>query len=240
MRRPIVVLIGDLRGSRDLEDRAGVQSRMQGILEDLTNELRDDLLTPLTLTAGDEVQGVFLGAAATVTAIQELTDRLYGSGAQLRPTRGADGRLDWGELPRTEIAFGIGRGTLSTGEGIAGFDAGLNPALLDGPAFHQAREALERTKKEGAWVSFAGFDAGPQAVLDALFELMGAIRRDWATAQWVYTHVRRHVELQKDVAQQLQVTGSVVSQSLKAAHYEAVLRGEDAARAVLGTVGGQS
>ncbi len=234
-RTSLTVLIGDLRGSRDLDEEARTET--QGLitrtLDDLTKELTRSLATRMVLTAGDEVQAVFRQADAVVPAIQELTDRLHGSGAQLQPSRKPGGRFDWGSLPRHQIAFGIGHGKLSTGDLPASPALHPNPSHLDGTAFHKARTAIDRTKKGKGWVSFEGFAPIAQETVEALFALMESIRRDWADAQHVYAYMRRSVEFQKDVALKMAVSGSVVSESLSAAHYDAVLQGEAAARNVL-------
>jgi hypothetical protein len=233
---PMTVLIGDLRGSRELDPkvRTAAQERIQAILADLEEDLPvGALATRLVLTAGDEIQAVFREASGVVTAIQELTDRLHGSGAQALGLRPPGKRQDWSAVVRHRIRFGVGRGELSTGELPTGASLHGNPALLDGPAFHRARAAIGRGKKGKRWVTFEGFSDELQEDVETLFDLMGSIRSDWAQAQWLYTYQRRKVKYQKEVAERFGLSASVVSESLKAAHYRAIRRGEEAVRRML-------
>lgn len=230
-----VALIGDVVASRDLSAnrRAALQKELRSWLDDdLNAALGPDVAAPLTLTAGDELQGLFRKPSAVVRVVQELTDRMF----QLP------------EQPR--ILFGVGRGALSTGSVPAPPAHAGNPALLDGPAFHNARSALERAQDEGGWARFVGFgepagDTTTDEVLDALFTLMATIRDQWTAKQGELSHRMRAVggesaglQSQSDLAKRLRVSPSVVSETLKAARHRALVEGEDAARRLLARLDG--
>jgi hypothetical protein len=214
-----LALIGDLVASRQNPRRVELQETLLRLLAELNRDLGPDALAaPLALTAGDEVQGLFRGVERSaepgvVGALRKLTDEL----AML-------------EQP---IVFGLGFGALSTGPLPPPPGQAESPALLDGPCFHNARTALERAQKHGRWVVCAGFEPDLDRALDSLFELMGAIRAGWTAKQRVYAAEKRQLELQKDLAQRHNVSPSVVSESLKAASFEAIQRGEDAAQRLL-------
>jgi len=227
---PYVALIGDIVASRDLppKRRAALQQELRNWLDDdLNAALGPHLAAPLTLTAGDELQGLFRKPSAVVRVVQELTDRMF----QLP------------EQPR--ILFGVGRGALSTGSVPAPPAHAGNPALLDGPAFHNARRALEHAQDEGGWARFVGFGEPPDdtttdEVLDALFTLMATIRDQWTAKQGELSHRMRAVggegedlKSQSDLARHLCVSPSVVSETLKAARHWALVEGENAARHLL-------
>jgi hypothetical protein len=207
-----LALIGDLVASRQNPRRVELQETLQRLLFELNRELGPRALAaPLALTAGDEVQGLFRDVERSVQpgvvgALQKLTD-------ELAPL----------EQP---IVFGLGFGPLSTGPLPPPPGQAENPALLDGPCFHHARTALERAQKHGRWVMCVGFEPTMDKVLDSQFELMGAIRAGWTAKQRVYAGEKRQLELQKDLAQRHNVSPSVVSESLKAASFEAIQRGE--------------
>ena len=218
-------LIGDVVASRELEDRAGVQRRLRGLLSELNRQLREGggeaaepgggkaapgrppLAVELGVTAGDEIQGLLLRAEAAVDVMVRLADELH-------PVR---------------ITWGIGIGDLET-------DLEGDVSLLDGPCFHRARSALERAARDGAWARLEGIDPVLDRGLSALFRLMGAVRDGWTETQARYARATRG-RLQKEVAEEYGVSPSVVSESLKAARYRDVLEGEAAARELLSRFG---
>lgn len=229
---PYLALIGDVVGSRELEDRAGVQRRLRGLLEALNRELGapgegedplqgaadadgarrgkregPPLAAPLAVTAGDEIQGLLLRPDAAVDVLVRLADGLH-------PVR---------------IAWGLGAGKLET-------DLHGDVSLLDGPCFHRAREALERATKDGAWARAVGLDPAVDRGLSALFRLVGAVREGWTETQARYARAVRG-RLQKEVAERFDVSPSVVSESLKAARFRELVEAEAAARALLARFG---
>lgn len=204
-----LALIGDVVGSRELEDRAGVQRRLRELLADLNRELDAEapgdgpLAAELAVTAGDEVQGLLLRPGAAVDVLVRLADALH-------PVR---------------LAWGVGAGELET-------DLEGDVSLLDGPCFHRARTALEGAAEEGAWARVVGLGPAVDRGLSSLFRLMGAIRQGWTDTQARYVRAVRG-RLQKEVAERFDVSPSVVSESLKAARYRDLLEGEAAARDLL-------
>ncbi|NOT32238.1 MAG: hypothetical protein HOP15_17470 [Planctomycetes bacterium] len=221
-----IALTGDLVASKamDPEERAELQRHVLVKLKERNRALDgDSLAAPLTLTAGDEIQGLFRHSDRLVETIQELTDYLFG----VVPM----GETGWRHFPY--LVFGVGRGHLTTDSIPAAPKQASNPALLDGPAFHRARAALETAQRTRTWASFQGFGTPEDDVLSALFSLMGAVRSRWGPEQGATSYrVRRH-ELQKSLAKERGVSGSVVSESLSAAHHKTLLAGEEAARKLL-------
>jgi len=200
-----LALVGDVVHSRRQPDRAALQRRLTALLADLGAELGDDaLVAPLELTGGDEVQGLFRRAGAVVQVIRAVAEELH-------PVR---------------VVHGIGFGSLST-------DLAERPTLMDGPCFHRARAGLERARKGRLWVVAQGFGAPWDEALTAMFTLMDAIRARWTPRQAAFIRAARRAERQLDVARAFEVSPSVVSESLSAASFRAVLAGERAVAALL-------
>lgn len=197
-------LIGDVVGSRELDDRAGFQERLKGELLRLNRRLGPaHLASPLALTAGDELQGLFHRYSSMVIVLRELSERLH-------PVR---------------IVYGMGFGPLS-------IPPGPQVALLDGPCFHEARTALERSRREDRWATVEGLGDPEDQVVGALLQLVDGLRRGWTSKQNRYAAASRD-RLQKEVAAMFDISPSVVSESLKSARAEAVAEGEAAAIALL-------
>ena len=212
----LVALIGDIVGSRDLADRAGVQDRLSTCVDGLRGALPPGAVVggPL-LTAGDEVQLLLspAGAPAAVAAMRLLDDAV-------RPGR---------------MTFGLGWGGLSTPL-LPDSDA-VDIGRLDGPCFHAARAALEKARDQGRWAATGGWptaDGGP--ILDGLLALLGQQRAGW-TAKQTQTVAAARGRLQKDVAEELGVQPSVVSERLKAAGFDACMAGERSAELLLAQLG---
>src|SRR5687767_15884840 len=113
-------LIGDFVQSKNLENRGEVQRAFAAVCADLNKERdRLGLVSPLTITLGDEFQAVF----GNVARLWECILRIE---ATMEPVA---------------IRFAVGLGTIST-------DIQPAAALgMDGPAFYAARAAMEQLKK---------------------------------------------------------------------------------------------
>lgn len=197
-------LIGDVVGSRALEDRSGVQRALLAALEDLNRHLGPETVAaPLRVTAGDGVQGLLERAGAIVDIVVALEEALH----------------------PVSIVWGVGRGHLAT-------DLHADVALLDGPCFHHARQALEGARHDGVWLRSEGLGAPHDIVLGSMFGLMGAVRSRWTDVQARYVREVRG-RLQREVAERLGVSEPAVSKGLSAARFAAVEEAERAARALL-------
>jgi len=182
-------LIGDIRGSRELEDRAGVQQELASALGEVNEDLAASLAAEMVITTGDEFQGLFHVPSAAVEALGRLDERL----AEL------------------SFAFGLGRGGLETSlepEAVG----------MDGPCFHRARAAIEAADPTPAGVEVRGFGTEADAHASAMLGLVQATRSDWTQVQCRYALAVRDADTQQAVAEAFQRSKSSVSESLSAAH----------------------
>ncbi len=196
-------IIGDLVDSRTLDNRAAVQVRFRDGIDRLNEALSDRLVVPLKLTAGDEVQGLTEEADVLVEIVVALSDTV------------APARLSWG----------VGRGDLAT-------ELADDVSILDGPCFHRARDAVNTAKRTSRWLVAEGFGNPEGTILAGLMNLIGAIRSEWTPRQAEVVREARGRK-QSEVAVDLPVNRSTISRTLQSAHYDEVLEGEEAARALL-------
>ena len=139
-----LVLIADIIDSRNLPNRGQVQSGLESVLGELNGQHRE-LLSPYTITLGDEFQAVFGGADYVFADILAIM-------RQLHPV---------------ELRFALGVGPLSTAinpEHAIG---------MDGPAFHKARDLLAEMKHDSRTLAITGLpeDDGLQEAALGLFNL---------------------------------------------------------------------
>lgn len=212
-RDELAALTADLVGSRGLADRDAVQRRLRATLAAVPAVVGPErLVAGPSLDRGDEVQLVARDAFTAFRALLYLADAI-------RPV---------------ELTFGIGLGPLTTA-----LEQPVQPVgQLDGPCLHHAREALDRARADGRWGAVAGLrDADLGLAADGLIALLGALRRGWTEKQAVAVAEARTGRYQKDIAADLGVAPSVISERLKAAHWDAVQWGERGLEALFAAAG---
>jgi hypothetical protein len=118
-----LAVIGDIVGSREVEDRRGLQHLLRAGIEQINLDFSAILASQFILTIGDEFQGLL----AKVGRVDGLMGRIR---SVVHPI---------------ELRFGLGIGELDTPvEEVA--------LGMDGPCFHRARRALERAEEAGTRV----------------------------------------------------------------------------------------
>ena len=204
-------VIGDIRSSRGMPDRAAVQVRLEATLDSVNAEFGDRLAAGFIVTLGDEFQGVLLRAADLVSVVNSVDAGLRG-------------------IP---LRFAVGWGGVSTAirERAVG---------IDGPCFHRAREAMTKGKRDGRWVTLSGFGELEDELLNAIFWLMGEVRAGWTDIQAETVAAARHAESQKAVAAARGRHTSTVSKALKSALFEPIMAAERAAAVLLSNVDAES
>lgn len=117
---PYIVLIGDIEASKGLEEgeRYHVQEQLETVFEEL-NSSCSTIVSPYTVTLGDEFQAVFSRA-----------DRLFIHAWKILAA-----------LHPVKVRFSIGVGQITT-------SINREQSLgMDGPAFHLARQGVELLKE---------------------------------------------------------------------------------------------
>lgn len=208
-----LAVIGDLRKSRALQDRSSVQLHLEETLRDLNRVLgRSSLAARFVVTLGDEFQGLLKLPAAGLDALLFVE-------AALRDV-----------TLKFPLRFGLGWGRVST-------EFRRQALGMDGPCFHNAREALQEGKREDRWATVCGFGEDGDRVLNGLFALLGAVRDGWTNRQRETVAVVREARTQKDAAELMGVRPSTVSQALTAALYSPVCDAEAALATALSVFG---
>jgi len=73
-----VALIGDIRGSRELNDRKEVQEEFKRVVDSLNDHIPDSAIASrFTVTTGDEFQVLLTDATAAVEAAVSASDRFH-------------------------------------------------------------------------------------------------------------------------------------------------------------------
>jgi DNA-binding CsgD family transcriptional regulator len=127
-----LAVIGDIIGSRNVDDRAGLQRQLGAGLADVNRRYANQIASKYLLTIGDEFQGLL--------RTSEDIDRIL---ASLRVA-----------VHPVDLRFGIGVGQLVTPiqEQAIG---------MDGPCFQRARAAIERAKERSTQIEVECGEAHP-------------------------------------------------------------------------------
>jgi len=200
----VLVVGGDIRRSRELDDRAGLQRALEAALAAVNRRHADAVAVPLTVVQGDGFQGLLADPAAAVALLVDLE-------LHLAPAR---------------FRAGLGWGTLST-------PVRPSTASMDGPAFHHARAALESAHAGDGWLEVRGLGDALDEVAGGLCALLGAVRRGWSPSRRRAVAARRVHPTGKDAAADLGISASALSRALRAAHYRDVQRAEAALATLL-------
>ena len=200
-------LIADVVGSRqfDPDARALLQEDLQAFLLTINEGFAPSIAAQFVITTGDEFQGLLQDGSI-------LPDILWAA------------RM---ELPDARVRFGFGHGAIHT--------ALLPQAIgMDGPAFHQARAAIETAAREG-WTGgvFRGFGDDADRILDGIAHLLERHVMNLTAKQRLLADLLRNGHDQTAVAEQLRVTRQAVSKQVQSLGWKVLSSGEDALRAAL-------
>jgi DNA-directed RNA polymerase specialized sigma24 family protein len=214
---PSWVVIGDLVGSRRSTDRLRTHDRLVRVLGDVGDRLAGPgVLAPLQVTVGDEFQGTFTSLGAAVAATL---------------------RVRVGLLPDADARCGIGFGRVLVLQ--------QQPRVEDGPGWWAARAAIERVALDadrsalhGLRTRYVAADGEPDAtrpdgrpvpdptVVNAALMLRDHLVSGLSPRSLSVLHGLLAGRTQKEIAQELGVTPSAVSQRVRSDGL-AVLLGAD-------------
>lgn len=192
-----IALIADIKNSKKIKNRNEIQEELKTILNYINNEYNDCIESNLTITLGDEFQGLFNEASCLVEIIDYITNNL-----------------------NVEIRFGIGVGEITTS---------INKEIAigaDGPAYYNAREAIETVKsnekKHFIFPSNVRIKSGnDDYVINTLLSLMSSIRNKRTKSQTKIISVIKEGMTQMEIAKIVELDQSTIQRALiKGCYYE--------------------
>lgn len=200
-----IVVIADIVSSRELTHRRRSQVRLQKLVDALNEDFHDVIAVPFGITLGDEFEGVLRDAAVIPDVIWRI-------------------ETFYRDAP---IRLGFGYGTVSTA-------LSESPREMDGKAFHHARAAIQRARKQDLLGGvFEGFGADLDRVLNGFARLLHHHRNRLKPGQRKILTLRREGYAQVAIASRWRVTESAISQGVKGAGWQAFSEAEDGFRAAL-------
>lgn len=217
-KNPFIAIIGDIRDSRSLSLRNGVQEKLKIVLDGINNKYEQEIASKFVTTLGDEFQGLLSDGTSVLKIIEEIRMQLY----------------------PVDMRFGIGIGKITT-------DINTEMALgADGPGYYKAREAVEKIKenekKKKAVVSDIRLEQEmgneQQIVLiNTVFELLKSIEQKWTERQReIIWNMLKYQDGQEKVACRMGITQSSVHKSLVSGQYYAYEKAMKNVQDILGEI----
>jgi len=182
---PYCAITADVRGSREVEDRAGLQKQILAAIAAVNTEFEQELLVPFAISVGDEWQGLLKSIAPAWRIVLAFQDTLH----------------------EYDLAFGIGEGEIAT-------PIAERSAEMDGEAFHRSREALESAKESEKPAEFRTTTPNIDLLLNALVSAMNIISSGWTDRQRETVRLYRRMKSVSKVAEAQGVTRMSASKTL--------------------------
>jgi hypothetical protein len=191
------VITADLVLSRRLPDRRGAQRKLLDLVQQLNAEFHHELAAPFMITLGDEIQGLVRYAPA----FPPVVSRIH---AVLRPDT---------------VTIGIGIGDVST-------EVSSRVTEMDGPAFVNARTAVESAKGKKQEVVVLSGDERVDTILNTLYSFIGGVQSRWTRKQWERVSLYKQHKVLERVAEEAGVTKQAISADLRHTLWDRVLAAE--------------
>gem|GEM_PF-267197 len=145
-----IALIGDIVKSRELSDRKKIQTKLKRKLTSI-NKKTASLLSPLTITLGDEFQAVYKNAGEIFPDMFEILTAVH----------------------PLQIRFTLGVGEIST-------SINKKSAIgMDGEAFYIARDNMDMIKKNGSLIHIGGINNSVEKIVNLNLKLISNQVSDW-------------------------------------------------------------
>jgi hypothetical protein len=196
------VVLGDVVGSRTLEDRESVRETLEGAVDAATATAGEAVVAPFAILKGvDEIGGVLDDPAEVVPAVRTLVEHLHP--VELRVG------IAWGDVDVDPDATAV--------------------ASMDGPAFHRADECLLDAREGDRFVRVAldGVPAVFEPVLGDQLDLLSLWTYSWTPRQTEIVRAYRDADTMTAVADDLDVTVQMISKTLDRTHAETVFAVEE-------------
>ncbi|HFE63215.1 hypothetical protein B1H10_04945 [candidate division KSB1 bacterium 4484_188] len=187
-QRVYTVLIGDISGSKQLSgmDRYQTQLFVKSAIVQINEQFSSSIEAPMTITKGDEFQGLIDAPAHAYEMIHALQKMVF-------PIR---------------VRYGIGIGSIFRMGGVL-------PIEMDGPAFHKANKALNLAKKKKCDIWYLSDNETLNQMINTIFSLITAIKSRWNERHFNLYWSYQALGTYREVAEMENVTPQAVCDILK-------------------------
>jgi hypothetical protein len=190
----LIALIGDIVRSREIENRDEFQKKLENQLRSVNREGLH-LLSPYTLTLGDEFQAVYAKADRMFNDIWKIMMGLY---------------------PQ-KVRFALGVGTLTT-------PVNSKRAIgMDGPAFHYARTGITRLKETSYLIKIEAEDVPHLDLLNNSLYLTSQAVSGWSLNRFQVLSGLLSGQSRKKIADSLGISTVAVYKNIRAGSLDVII-----------------
>ena len=190
----VICVIGDVIKSRNISRREAFQVHLERALKRLNG--RKDILSPYTITLGDEFQAVYKNA-----------DRLF--------------RDFWYILEHAypiKVRFSVGVGNLKT---AINHKSALG---MDGPAFHWARRGIIDMKRSPALFRIQMVEGSAENWMNSTLDLISHISRHWKRNRFLILERMLDGAEPAAIARRMKLTGAAVYKNIDAGGLRVIMQ----------------
>lgn len=193
-----IAIIADVKGSRAVLDRGTAQENILETLKNINEKYKDVIASKFIVSFGDSFQGLLRNGTQTMNIIMEFDLELY----------------------PLKIRYGIGIGEIGTRIYRE------NSNIVDGKAYHMARNSLDAVKKsedskEKIITNIKVSKEGEELLLiNSLLSLLSILKNNWTEnqVQVINKYVEKNYE-QVSTADELNRNQSTISRSLEKSNF---------------------
>lgn len=199
-------MIADIIGSRSVppSDREELQRELKTTLKHWNHQYRSSILARFTITTGDEFQGLLKSPSVLVEIMRSLER----------------------SIPQVQFRIGVGFGELFT-------DLSPTAVGMDGPVWHNAREAVNTAKTRdqlgGVFVGFADQTLPLNSIARFLYHHFYSM----TPQQRQIAEMLRHGSTVKTISEKMKLPSTNVSRQKKAIAWNMLEEGEAALKNTL-------
>ena len=190
-----IVIIGDIELSRKIpeDERKQLQKKLETVFRKL-NRASGCIISPYTITLGDEFQAVYESA-------EDIFQHIWTIIATIHPVY-------------VRMSIGVGEITTEINQ--------KNALGMDGPAFYKARERLLQMKENSLLLSVATGDEAFNRLVNNSFRILNANLRSWKKNRFTILQQLYEGNEIKQIAKEIGLSEVAVYKNINAGTLEAV------------------
>jgi hypothetical protein len=205
--RMYCAILGDIVASRKIPNRNAVQKQFDLVGCEINDQFQEYIVSKFTVVKGDEFQILLSKPSMAPEVIEAIRFKMS----------------PW------KLKIGVGLGLIST-------EINKESTMkVDGPAFYQARAAIERSKKNKQSTFFSGEFAAIRLV-NSLYCFIGTCELRRSARQREVINLLAQERTQIKVASHLGVSQENISKMLNAAYYYHIQEAIESIEEYLGTM----
>ena len=181
-----IVLIGDIVDSKSISERGKIQLQLNTVFKKINNDKQ--LLSPYTITLGDEFQAVYSKADSVFNHIWQISLAIY----------------------PLKIRFSIGAGDITT-------KINRKQAIgMDGPAFYNARNGLNELKESGFLFTINSDELISKEIIKQSLFLISQLISGWKKSRFdILVLLNENISI-GEIAKKLKITDKAVYKNIDA------------------------